>query len=161
MTAVTQARAGGAKGDEAEETPKKSKKKLIIIAVVVLLLVAYIGKKEFLKPHYTAGQKVPSGVITALDQLTINLSDGHMVQVTVALQLSKVAVPKTITSDVPRFEDAITTVFGEDTYPQLLKPAGRVAAKAQILQLCQKITGMVDGAAQQVTAVYFTGLVIQ
>ena len=165
MTATTRPRPGDTQAVEAADAapePKKSKKKLIIIMVVVLLLVAYVGKKEFLKPHYRVGQAVPAGVIdTTIGQLTINLSDGHLVQVTVALQLSKVAAAKKINLDLPRFEDAVTTVFGDQTYAGLLAPAGRTAAKAQILALCQKIAGPVDGAAPQVTAIYFTGFVIQ
>ena len=52
-------------------------------------------------------------------------------------------------------------IIGDQTYAGLLKPAGRLAAKAQILALCQKITGTVNGAAQQIQAIYFTGFVIQ
>jgi flagellar basal body-associated protein FliL len=151
-----------ADGTDAEpKKPKKSKKKFIIIGVILLLVVGYEAQSILLKPHYKVGQVVPAGVVNTLGQLTINLSDGHLVQVTVALQLSKVAAIKTINTDLPRFEDAITTVFGDQTYAGLLKPAGRLAAKAQILALCQKITGTVNGAAQQVQAIYFTGFVIQ
>jgi flagellar protein FliL len=166
MTATTRARPGDTQTadtiDASSAEPKKSKKKLIIISVVLLLLVGFVAKKEFLKPHFKPGQTVPAGVIdSTIGQLTINLSDGHLAQVTVAMQLSKVAAPKKIDLDVPRFEDAITTVFGDQTYTGLLAPAGRLAAKAEILKLCQKIAGTVDGAAQQVTAIYFTGFVIQ
>ena len=68
---------------------------------------------------------------------------------------------KTATTDVPRFDDAAITVLGAQTYDQLLAPGGRTAAKAQILALCQKIAPPVDGAAEEVSAVYFTSFVVQ
>ncbi len=153
--------AKGGKGGAAGEEPKKSKKKLVIILVVVVLLVGFVGKSKFLKPHFKPGQAVPLGVIDTLDQLTVNLSDGHMAQATIALQLTTVANTKKITTDIPRFEDAAISVLGAQTYPGLLAPGGRDAVKAAILQRCQQITGVVDGAAQQIVAVYFTGFVLQ
>jgi len=146
---------------EGEEAPKKSKKKLIIIVVVLLLVVGYVAKGKLMTTTYKAGQKVPAGTIFPLPQLTVNLSDGHMVQVTVALQLTAVADSKVITSDTPELEDAATTVFGNQTYNGILTPAGRDATKAAILKECQKILGTVDGAAQQVTSVYYEGFVVQ
>jgi flagellar FliL protein len=143
--------------------PKKSKKKLIIIILAVVLLGGgYEAKSILLKPHFKPGQHVPAGQIVPLaSQLTVNLSDGHLVQVSIALQLTSVALPATITTDMPRFEDAIITDFGSQTYKGLLAPTGRTEIKSQILKDCQKITGTVDGAAPQITAVYFTSFVIQ
>lgn len=145
-----------------EEPPKKSKKKLIIILLVVVLLVGgYEAKSILLKPHYKAGQKVPNGKILPIDQLTVNLSDGHLVQASISLQLTEVAVPATISSDLPRFDDAAITVFGGQTEKSLLTPTGRETTKAEILAQFQKIAGTVDGAAQQISAIYYTGFVIQ
>ena len=139
---------------------KKSKKKLVIIMVVVLLVGGYEAKSMLLKTHYKPGQTVPLGTILPLDQLTVNMSDGHLVQASISLQLTKVAA-KTATADVPRFDDAAITVLGAQTYDSLLAPGGRTAVKAQILALAQKIAPPVDGAAEQVSAVYFTSFVVQ
>ncbi len=155
--AAKAAKAKGAKG----EGPKKSKKKLVIIAVVLLLAVGYVAKGKLMKPHYQPGQPVPLGTIDTLSQLTVNLADGHMAQATIALQLTTVANQKEITADQPRFEDAIITILGAQSYPTLLTTAGKTAVKAAILQRCQQIVGTVDGAAQQIAAVYFTGFVMQ
>jgi flagellar FliL protein len=141
---------------------KKSKKKLFAVVAVLLLLVGgYEAKQTLLKAHYKPGQAVPLGKIVPLDQLTVNLSDGHLVQASISLQLTKVASTATITNDLPRFDDAAITALGSFTYPQLLTPQGRQQLKVQLLADCQKIAGTVDGAAQQISNVYFTGFVIQ
>ena len=151
----------GASGDAAkEEKPKKSKKKLVIIMLVVLLVGGFEAKSMLLKTTYKPGQTVPLGAILPLDQLTVNMSDGHLVQASISLQMTKVAA-KTATTDVPRFDDAAITVLGAENYDALLAPGGREAAKAQILALCQKISPPVDGAAEQVSAVYFTSFILQ
>ncbi len=154
---ATKAASDTAEGGEVKE--KKSKKKLIII-LVVLLLVGFEAKGMLIKPHYKPGQTVPLGTIIPLDQLTVNMSDGHLVQASIDIQLTKVA-SKAATLDVPRFDDAAITVLGAQTYDQLLAPGGRTSVKAQILALCQKILPPVDGAAQQVSAIYFTSFVVQ
>ncbi|HUY22919.1 MAG TPA: flagellar basal body-associated FliL family protein [Acidimicrobiales bacterium] len=149
----------GADKDGKDGKPKKSKKKLIII-LVVLLVVGFEAKSMLLKPHYKPGQAVPAGTILPLDQLTVNMSDGHLVQASISLQLTTLAA-KTTSTDVPRFDDAAITVLGAQTYDQLLAPGGRTSVKAQILKLCQGIAPEVDGAAEQVSAVYFTSFVVQ
>jgi flagellar FliL protein len=149
----------GAAGAEGEK--KGSKKKLIIVGLVVVLAVGYVAKGKLMKTVYKPGQPVPAGTIDPLSQMTMNLSDGHLAEVTVALQLTKVADAKTVTADTPRFEDAIITVFGGETYAQLLTNAGKNTARQQILQQCQQILGTTDGAAEQVSAVYFTDFVLQ
>ena len=143
-----------------EAPPKKSKKKVLIIMLVVLAVGGFEAKSILLKPHYRPGQAVPLGTILALDQLTVNMSDGHLVQAGISLQLTKVA-SKAAATEVPRFDDAAITVLGAETYDGLLAPGGRATVKAEILALCQKILPPVDGAAEQVSAVYFTSFVVQ
>jgi flagellar basal body-associated protein FliL len=139
---------------------KKSKKKMVIIMVVVLLLGGFEAKSMLLKPHYTKGEVIPLGTIIPLDQLTVNMSDGHLVQASISLQLTKLAA-KTALTDVPRFDDAAITVIGAETYDALLAPGGRTEVKAQILALAQKILPPIQGVAEQVSAVYFTSFVVQ
>ncbi len=154
------AESAAADAEGGEVKVKKSKKKLVIIMVVVLLVGGFEAKSILLKPHYKPGQPVPLGIILPLDQLTVNMSDGHLVQASISLQLTKVA-SKAATLDVPRFDDAAITVLGAETYDALLAPGGRTEAKAEILALDQKILPPVDGAAEQVSAVYFTSFVVQ
>ena len=146
----------------AEAPPKKSKKKLfIIIGVLVLLIGGYEAKAILLAPHYKPGQKVPDGKIVPLDQITVNTTDNHYVQLNVSLQLTSVANASTISTDLPRFDDAAISVIGAETSAQLLAPGGKDAAKAAMLKDFQKIAGTVDGAAQQISAVYYTNIIIQ
>ena len=128
---------GGAPERAEEVKVKKSKKKLFIIILVVLLVGGFEAKSMLLKPHYKPGQTVPLGTILPLDQLTVNMSDGHLVQASIDLQLTKVA-SKAATLDVPRFDDAAITVLGAQTYDVLLAPGGRTSVKAQILSLCSE-----------------------
>lgn len=159
---ATSAPKGDAPADPKNEPKKKSKKKLIIAVVVVLvLIVGYEAKSMLMKTTYKPGQKVPNGKIVALDQLTLNLSDGHLVQASISLQLTKVASAGTITTDLPKFEDAAITIFGEQTYNGLLQPATRATVKAELLTKFQSIAGTTDGAAQQISAIYYTGFILQ
>ena len=163
MTDVLQSAERAAPGDsvgaEAGEKPKKSKKKLIII-VVVLLVGAYVAKGMLITTHYKKGQQAPAGQIAPLDQLTVNMSDGHLVQTTIDIQLTTVANTKTISADLPLYDDAAIATIGNETYAGLLAPGGRAALKSQLLAAFQKIAGTAEGA-QQVSAVYFVGLVVQ
>ncbi len=145
-----------------EAPPKKSKKKLfMILGVLVLLIGGYEAKSILLAPHYAPGQKVPDGKIVPLDQITVNTTNDHYVQLNISLQLTVVANSSTITADMPRFDDAVISVIGSETSTQLLAPGGKDAAKAAILKKVQKIAGTTAGAAQQVSAVYYTNIVIQ
>jgi flagellar FliL protein len=142
--------------------PKKSRKKLFaILAVLILLVGGFEAKKVLLAPHYKPGQPVPLGKILPLDQVTVNLADGHLVQASISLQLTSVANESALNSEIPRFDDAVITILGSQTYSVLLTESARAAVKAKILAACQKIAGTVDGAAQQVVAVYFTGFLEQ
>jgi len=161
--AAAAAEAQGADGEE-EETKKGGAKKKIII-VVGALLVGYLAWSMVLKPmlfppHYKPGQVVPAGKIMSLPQNTINLSDGHLLQVTVALQLTAPAEMATLTDDDPKFLNAEIDVFSALTMPDLLNPAGRTAAQASLLTACQQIAGLSEGA-QQISAVYLTQFVTQ
>lgn len=148
--------------EEPEAPPKKSKKKLfIIIGVVVLLIGGYKTKAILMAPHYKPGQAVPLGKTLPLDQLTVNLADGHLVQTTIVLQLTSVAAPKAVSGDIVRFEDAAITTLGGYTYKTLLSEAGRAEMRAQYLAAVQKIAGTTAGSAQKVAAIYFTSFIIQ
>jgi flagellar basal body-associated protein FliL len=149
----------GAAGADGEA--KKSPKKKIIIVFVVLALVGFEAKGKLMKPHYKAGL-APNASIFALGSTTIttNLSDGHLAQVGISLQLTKAASSKTITADIPELTDSTIRILSGETYNGLLGPAGRASFAAALLHAFQSDLGTSEGA-QQVSAIYFTDFVLQ
>jgi flagellar basal body-associated protein FliL len=154
--------ASGTGGGGTPESKPKGKKKLpkIIAAVVLVAAVGYVAKGKVIKPHYGPHHAAPAGTVDSLGELTVNLSDGHLLQTTIALQLTAVAPPKTIAADQPQFQNAAIAVLGAYTYPQLLAPGERSASQTALLAQFQKIAGDSDGVPA-VTAVYYTGFVMQ
>jgi flagellar basal body-associated protein FliL len=162
--AAQEAAAAEGGGEPAGEKKKGKGKKMLIVVVGVALLGfaawTMVLKPMLFPPHYKPGQPVPAGKIMSLPQNTINLSDGHLLQVTIALQLTAPAHEATLTLEDPKFLNAEIDVFGALTMPDLLNPAGRTAAQASLLAAVQKIAGTSEGA-QQVSAVYLTQFVTQ
>ncbi|MCL4314000.1 MAG: flagellar basal body-associated FliL family protein [Actinobacteria bacterium] len=161
----TTAQAGTSSSAPPETPPpaKKSKKKiLILVGLVVVLLAAaavLLGPKLLHKSKPNPAD-VPLGKIFSLPQVTTNLADGDLVQVTVALQLTKAADITKVEADEPRFSNAIISVFGSMRFSQLLNSAGKTQAQAAILSDVQEILGD-NGGLPQVVAVYFTTFTMQ
>lgn len=149
------------KGKKAEgEGGKKKLPIKPILAVVLLLVVGYVVKGKVMKPHYGPGVPVPLGATVDLGQITTNLSDGHLAQVDVVLQLTKPANSKLVTKDEPQFTGDVVADLGRDTYVGLLAPAGRAGLEAELLHQFQATLGLSEGA-QQVQSVFFTSFVLQ
>lgn len=152
----------GKKDNGASDAPKKSKKKLVIISVVVLLLVAFEAKGKLLKPHYGPGHPAPPGVVFALgsNPITTNLSDGHLIQIGVSLQLTRAANSKEVNND----DSALTNITIRDlsayTYSGLLGEPAKAQLAAALLGSYQRVLGTSEGG-QQVSGVYFTTFVVQ
>lgn len=155
------AASGDAGGEEGGK--KKSKKKLVIVVALVVVIGAagYLVKGRSHKVVYKPGQAVPAGKVSSLGTLTVNTSDGHLVQVGIDLQLTTVAQTKTVSTDRPQLRNAAIADLGNQTYQGLLAPSGRTALQHQLLASFQQVLGPVDGAAPQVSAVYFTTFVLQ
>ncbi len=164
--AAAQQDAAQAAGEGEEDGEKKKgglKKKLIILVGALVLgygAWSMVLQPMLFPPHYKAGEKVPAGKIVSLPQNTINLSDGHLLQVTVAMQQTAPAETSTLADEDPKFLNAEIDVFGALTMPDLLNPAGREAAQASLLAAFQKIAGTSEGA-QQISAIYLTSFVTQ
>ncbi len=155
---------GAAKAPEEEGGKKKGgKKKLLVIVAVVLVLVVGLYMVKFRKHPvvYKAGQPVPIGKVASIGTITANTSDGHLVQAGIDLQLTVVANAKQESQDAPQLTNAAIQDLANWTYAQLLTDAGRVGLQHQLLASFQKILGTTDGAAEQVTAVYFTSFILQ
>lgn len=152
-------------GAEAEAKPAKGKRKVLILVALVaiagLAVVAYPKLSHKKAPNaHAAATAVANGPIESLDPVTVNLSDGHLLQVGVAVQLTLAADAKKVTAADPRILDAVISTFSALTYPGLLGTAGHEQARQQIEARLRGLFPPVAGAPQ-VAGVYFTSFVMQ
>jgi flagellar basal body-associated protein FliL len=152
----------GAEPDDAEKATGKKKKKLVVILAIVAVLVVAgaVVKLKMDKTVYRPGEPVPAGQVVSLGTVTVALSDGHLVQATIDLQMTKPASLTEESDDSAHLEDVAVSVLGGQSYTALLVSAGRTAVQQQLLTSFQQVLGRSDGA-EQVSAVYFTGFVLQ
>ncbi len=145
------------------DPPQKSRKKLVVIfaAAVILLGAAYVLKSKLLVPHYRPGQPVPAGQALALGTFTVNTDNGQLVQAGIDLQLTKPASEKVVEQDEPELKNVAIDDLSSWSSQQLLNVVTRAKLQHQLLSSFQHVLGTVDGAAPQVTAVYFTSFVVQ
>ncbi len=148
-----------------EEDKPKGKKKLIIIIVAIILVLAigYLGvTKVILKPvpHYGPNDPPKNTTTYSLPSETLNLADGSLLQVTLALQLTEVANVKSIGTFDPQMENALIQDCGTWTYHRLLAANGKMLLAQQLLHSFQGILKPVDGG-EQVSEVYFTAFTLQ
>jgi flagellar protein FliL len=108
----TDAKGGAGKGKKA----KKSKKRLIIVVLVVALVGA--GAYEFLlapKPAATAGTATPAplpGVLVPTDAVTVNLTEGHYLRISVAMQFTSKVSATTPPDTAAALDQMITYLTG-------------------------------------------------
>jgi flagellar basal body-associated protein FliL len=141
----------------------KGKRKLVVAALLALVVVAAAGfamKGKLASPHYRPGTLAPDGSVYGLPQLTTNLSDGHLVQIGLSLQLSSVANPKAVAADEAHLVDVSLDVLGHETSTALLAPGGKTQLKAALLGAYRSVLGPKDGVPQ-VNGVYFTSFLVQ
>lgn len=146
---------------------KRSRRKLlVIIAIAVIVLLAgagaavYLGLVPFLASKPTKPGPAVAGPIAAVGPLTLNLADGHLLQISVALQLSTTANAKLVQTDMPQIDNALIAEFAHWTYPQLLTPAGRTQAQTDITTQMQALFPPITGVPS-VMRVYYTQFVMQ
>lgn len=166
-------------GEEAAESKKS--KKAILIPVIVLVLGLGGGGYFFLGSKNKAEAVDPNtpttialGSIVSLDPITMNLSDGHVLKVGMALQLVKEPEGEHLKAamagggghgggskdasplggeEAKAIDEAIRTL-GDSNFNELSKPGGRAHAKEI---LAEKIKEIYHG---DVTDVYFTDFVM-
>ncbi|MHB8262631.1 MAG: flagellar basal body-associated FliL family protein [Acidimicrobiales bacterium] len=149
---------------ESEEKPK-SKKMLLVLVLIGLVLLAggyFAVTKVIMKPppHYGVNNPPPNAATYSLPSETVNLSDGSLLQVTVALQMTTVASATSMAKFNPQMENALIQDCGTWTYHRLLVPGGKVMLAQQLLHSFQSLLKPVDGG-EQVTSVYFTAFTLQ
>jgi flagellar basal body-associated protein FliL len=160
--------APAAEGKKAKKPKATGKKRLVkpIGGLVFALLVFHVVSPKFIKPHYDAAHPVPNGSIIELGtvggttQITTNLSDGHLAQISISLQMTKVGSSKTEGKLEDELMGDTISIIGAETYDELLPQSGRAALANQLLATYQRVLPPVDGAPE-VSGVYFTSFVLQ
>jgi flagellar FliL protein len=146
------------KGDEQVQASSGGRKKLVLIAVPLLALVA--GWYFLMGPASGGGEaeaeakKPEAGEVLSLEPITMNLADGRLLKVGLALQV--VAKPSSghgVTGAVA-LDEAIAYLGGR-TYAELVEPAGRQAAKEELSKR------VYERYHHDVLEVYFTEFVMQ
>ena len=95
--------------------------------------------------------------VAKLDDITLNLADGHFLKLGLALQLG----PKGVVTDyttggaAAKALDLAIGVFGADNYGELVQPAFRAQAKDE---LSKEVVAAYNG---QVLGIYITDFVMQ
>jgi flagellar FliL protein len=140
-----------------EPAPTGGRKKILLLAAPLLALVA--GGWFVLGPGAGTGEAVAEapepGVVLELEPITMNLADGRLLKVGLALQV--VAEPTGSHGEVTgavALDEAISYLGGH-TYDQLVAPATREVAKQELSKR------VYERYHHDVLEVYFTEFVMQ
>jgi flagellar FliL protein len=151
-------------GEEAGEVKIKKKKTLLVPAIIVAVGLLGGGyfmsqkgstKKASSTKDKSAAVALPKGPILTIDPTTVNLADGHFLEVGLGLQVDSAADLTAVTNDEALALNVAISVFGKDTMAQLSPGSGRSAAQTL---LAKKLGQTFD---KKVTGVYFTDFVMQ
>ena len=146
-------------GEEAVEPAEGGRSKIVLIVVPLVALVAgwYFLLGPGAGPKEAAAQEKPvAGEVVELEPITMNLADGRLLKVGLALQAN--AEPSggghgELTGAIA-LDEAIK-FLGEHTYAQLAEPAGRQAAKDELSHR------VAERYHHDVLEVYFTEFIMQ
>ena len=159
--------------DDRTRSPKGSMAKSVALAAAFAAVGAFAGPRLLgTGAADAAGAGAAAGATTTtapgptvvLDAVTLNLADGHLLQVGLALELSHEAAGGSghgeaadddPTKGYARALDAAIAVFGDRSMAVLSEPGGRHQAKAD---LEQALGELYNGA---ITGVYFHQFVMQ
>lgn len=149
----------------AKEKKKGSKKKLILIILLVVLAAGGggFGALTFLgssKPHKAAFVPPKVGPIYGFGTITTNLSDGHLIQLGMSLQLGVKDLTTAITPLNKDMTDVVITDLSGWTYAQLLSPIAKLTLKKQLILDLNKIVKVATGK-NEITDIYFTSFIMQ
>ena len=146
---------------ETADAAKGGRKKLVMIVVPVLLVVVaawyfVLGPGSGGSAAQEKPKEVELGEVVALDPITMNLADGRLLKVGLALQLplEPASGGHGEFSGSVALDEAIA-FLGEHTYDQLAAPAARQEAKKE---LSHRVS---ERYHHDVLEVYFTEFVMQ
>lgn len=148
---------GAPKGKE-----KKGKGKLLgVVGAVVVLAVAGGGYMVMQRAGVHRGPVAPQpGPMRSLPTTTLNLQDGHLLQIGLDYQLTAAADTKAAGAEQPALVNLEIVDLSKLTYAELLTPAGKEAAQAQLAAGFRSVLDK-KGMAEQLYAIYYTTFVMQ
>ena len=132
---------------------RRSRRKPVLIAVAVLLL-AVAAWFVVLAPDDGAAETPVAGEVLPLEPITMNLADGRLLKVGLALQLAEGAGTEHPVSGSVALDEAIS-FLGAHTMAQLTPPEARQKAKAELSER------VAERYHSEVLEVYFTEFVMQ
>ncbi len=144
---------------ETADAAKGGKKKLVMVVVPVLLTVVaawyfVLGPGSGGSSAEEKPKEVKPGEVVALEPITMNLADGRLLKVGLALQLPLEPASEHEVSGWVALDEAIA-FLGEHTYAQLAAPAARQEAKKELSHR------VAERYHHDVLEVYFTEFVMQ
>ncbi len=144
---------------EKPEKKKGGKKKLVLILAAVLVVGGGAGYWFFLKPAPPAAgaEAAPTpepepGTVLVIEPISLNLAEGHYLQVGLGLQLTKDVSEE---PDTARALDQVVSLFSGRTMAEVTSAEGREALRAELVT---RLSEVYEG---EVMDVYFTDYVTQ
>ncbi len=145
-----------------KEKGKKKGKKLFLLILVVLLLGGGAGGYLMLSSAKRPQGKVSLPPVTfSVPQITTNLDDGHLIQVSMILVLDPGDSTALVRADLDQLENAAILAFGSMSFGQLSPSSGRVAAQQVLANTFNAVLHHGKKPWDTVTGVEFTNFILQ
>jgi flagellar FliL protein len=151
----------------AEGGKRKGKGKLLLLVLLILVLLGGGGAAAYvfvLKGHVRSTVHhgpPPPGPTFTLPQLTTNLDDGHIVQVTMVLELASGDTTAEVSHDLNALNNAAILTFGQVGYSSLLPTQGRVQAASELESAFNQVLGAGPAPHDRVVGIEFTSFIVQ
>lgn len=139
---------------------------MILVGIVVVLVAAGLGYRELAHPRSTTTST--PGKVVNLPETTVNLPNGHLLQVSVALQL--VQGEQITAAEMVVIENDEIDTLSSFHFSELLTTTGKTAARSALVSEFNSVidpagppptTIVTRAEAGPVLAVYFTYFVMQ